>query len=361
MSSSGDGGVPFQEWQAARDLISNFDKQIHDLRQWGFSFITALLAAQSLLLPSLLPGGTNSSSSAIAEPVKFGVLSVTLVLIVALRQVEKNYQMYQKAANFRALILERQLNVELGTTVTDRYGRFHMSWKISVIYILFALADAGLGGFVLSDVLYSTLLVAAALVAVAFVVLIGKEDVYFARGERSDWTFDRLTCAAGDTLTITLTNMSESDPIDFAAGDTILAIRHSFPAEQVGKNSPVPTSPVPGFEFVKTRTGIHVEALRCYSWAWQTKREMKTGIYEVFPTVAKSLIKTLKEKDLLPLRKAAQKVGLNTPEEMKTEESKWVSYQRWVWPKPLARSITVTEAVEEPKAGAASGAPPKKP
>ena len=103
-----------EEWKATRDLISNFDQRTHGLRQWGFSFITVLLAAQSLLLPSLSGG---AGSSGITDSVKLGVLSVTLILIIGLRQTEKTYQIYQKAANFRSLILERRLNIELGTTL----------------------------------------------------------------------------------------------------------------------------------------------------------------------------------------------------------------------------------------------------
>lgn len=357
-AESSDGGVPFEEWQAARDLISNFDQRVHDLRNWGFSFITALLAAQSLLLPSLLPNSSNSNSSAIAEPVKFGVLTVTLVLIVALRQVEKNYQVYQKAANFRALVLESRLNVELGTTITDRYERFHMSYKVTAIYILFVLADAVLGVFVLSDEFYSAMLVAVSILAATWVFQIKRSDVYFARGERSDWTFDRLECVAGETLTITLTNMSEREPIELSAGDAIMAIRRSLPALQVGKGS-VPISDVPQFEFIKTPTKVSIEGLRHYSWSWPTRPDMEAGIYEVFPTVDKGYIERMKGNDLSQVKEAASRVGLKGPEKMKAQDLQ--KYQRWLWPKPLARSITITKKEEQPEASAEPAASrPKK-
>jgi hypothetical protein len=266
-SKSTDEDTVLAEWQSSRDLISTFDQRIHELRQWGFSFITALLAAQSLLLPSILGGGSNSS--AITVSVKLGILVVTLVLIVALRQVEKTYQIYQKAANFRSLILERRLNIELGTTIADRHMRYHMSRRISAIYIAFVMADLWLGSFILNDLAYWLALVVAVEVATVLILRIGESDLHFARGERSDWTFDKLQYGKGEALIITLTNMSESDSIGFTKGDAICALRLCPEAVEATQKNGSDHGP-PAFRLISTQTEVIIEPLHYYSWSWPT-------------------------------------------------------------------------------------------
>lgn len=83
-----------KEWETARGVLKDYDERTHDLRKIGFSFITALLAAQSLLIPNLVPG--VASSNALPEFVKLSVLLVTLLLIITLRLIEKMYQLFQQ-------------------------------------------------------------------------------------------------------------------------------------------------------------------------------------------------------------------------------------------------------------------------
>jgi len=39
------------EWQTIRELLFKFDSLVHDIRKYGFSFVTALLTAQAILVP----------------------------------------------------------------------------------------------------------------------------------------------------------------------------------------------------------------------------------------------------------------------------------------------------------------------
>ena len=40
-----------EEWAEARKMLGYFDEKLHDLRKYGFTLITGLLAIQGLLLP----------------------------------------------------------------------------------------------------------------------------------------------------------------------------------------------------------------------------------------------------------------------------------------------------------------------
>jgi hypothetical protein len=39
-----------EEWKQARDVLKSFDDRIHDLRKYGFTFITGLMAVEGILL-----------------------------------------------------------------------------------------------------------------------------------------------------------------------------------------------------------------------------------------------------------------------------------------------------------------------
>lgn len=367
-----------EEWQAARDLIEAFDQRTHDLRQWGFSFITALLAAQSLLFPS---GSTViAGAAALPDPVKFGVLGVTLVLIVTLRQIEKTYQIYQKAANLRSLVVEKRLNIELGTIITDRYAKFHVPRKIDGVYISFVAADALLGFSVFGNKVYWVSLLLLATAISLLILSIGSSDIHFARGETSDWTFDKLECTDDDTLTITLTNMSgkEKDSITLPKKAAILALRRVPPALNPGE--PADDEKM-CFIFIKTQDNIFVGPLSSYSWSLSTTH-LRTGIYQVFPTVAKrefeELLAKLKKEQLSQLVQAANELKLKFPEKVdKRAEEPEKKYQgqyekqlqrlkeaakslgldlrletektheRWVYPFALAREITIVGSKQD--------------
>ena len=87
------------EWKAARDILSKFDDRIADLRKWGFSFLSGLITADAL---TKLFGGNDFPNDRIG----IAIFSITLVLVIALMVLVKNYQLFQTATAIRARILE---------------------------------------------------------------------------------------------------------------------------------------------------------------------------------------------------------------------------------------------------------------
>lgn len=334
------------EWQTIRDLMKAFDDRIHDLRKYGISFITTLLTAQSLLLPSSLV--SNAINSNITDYVKLGILSITLVLVIALRQIERVYQLYQTAANLRGIIVERRLNIELGETMTDRSARFRMSDKITRIYVLFALADAGIGLFVLDSPFYKLLLSALAGGVSLWLWRIGKSQLTYKREAAEDWSFDRTECKQEQTVKITLTNLSQRKPqsaflklfhkrprnqsIEFAGGDLVCGIRLALTESDVSGPSAI--------EWIRTGESVSIPPLDYYSWFLPIMGK-EPGIYEVYPTVDKETVEKAAKKwdaKMLSSMEQLEKSANPLPEWPKVQSPLY----RRVWPVALTRKLTIT-------------------
>jgi hypothetical protein len=195
------------EWNTARGILKDTDEHLHDLRKYGFTFVTALLTAESFLIPSKSP---DPISGTILPPeIKIAVLGVTLVLIIALQLMDRYYQVLQDAAATRALVLERALNLELTEVITLRFNRYHVKRYAIAIYGLFVFGVVVLGWAVLFPIWY----LMAILLVVAFATwgsvfrLVSLKYPYGA----GDWTIDRLECSPGEEIRITLTNLCPPD------------------------------------------------------------------------------------------------------------------------------------------------------
>lgn len=318
--------IAHDEWKTARDTINTYEDHIHDLRKYGVSFITALLTAQSLL---------TASTTIFLDDVKLGILSVTLILLIGLRQVERVYQLRQKAIGIRATILERKLNIELTETITERSRRYHVAWRISLIYISFAAADAALGWAVLDSFYYKVALVAFSVVTSVLLASIGHQDINLTwgdRGEEGDWTMDRLLCDDGQPLKVTLTNMSPKDAVRFEAEDFAFVMRRAPTEAGDGKHPYVDPVPAQGPIYVRANMGD-------YTWFWPTK-DKKPGIYQVFPTVGKGNFPKDAEK-AKGFNELSASLGLPP---FPTSES----LARWVFPKALSREVMVVTPQPKP-------------
>lgn len=137
------------EWQAARDVLGKFDEKLHDLRKYGFSFITGLLTVSALF-------------ATIQSSWKLAALLATLSLIVALDLVDRNYRVIQFAAAIDAQILERGSKTNLTQTISRIYDQAHVKFFFQSVYIMFSLATLLLGLFVLATPYYLLLFVAFA-------------------------------------------------------------------------------------------------------------------------------------------------------------------------------------------------------
>jgi hypothetical protein len=107
------------EWCVARDALVSTDSNLHDLRKWGFSFITGLLTVDALF-------------ANIQDNRKLAALAGTYVLVTGLVVVDRNYHVLQDALAQRAGIIERRTGMETkkrpqstapNTTISKRPSR----------------------------------------------------------------------------------------------------------------------------------------------------------------------------------------------------------------------------------------------
>jgi hypothetical protein len=159
------------EWKAARDVIGKFDDRIDNLRKNGFTFITGLLTAQSLLESNLMLGTPNSATNTVLPSVKVAVVTATLILIIALRLLDRSYIVQQRAAINRAMMIEKFLNIELTKTIFDAYHRRDLWIIIPILYGLFAIAAGILGCFLITGFSWAEYWIVVATV-VAFILIL---------------------------------------------------------------------------------------------------------------------------------------------------------------------------------------------
>lgn len=157
-----------EEWKQARSVLQFFDDKLHDLRKYGFSFLTALLTAESFLTKA----PTNAQPS-LPDEVKFAVYCVTFVLIVALWLLDTNYRAFQEATAKRAIVLEKRLNFELSQEISRKYVEARIARHVFVVYLCFVLGVLALGWSALrcSQCLFVCLIIVALLALVYMVCL----------------------------------------------------------------------------------------------------------------------------------------------------------------------------------------------
>ena len=147
-SSSQSDNKNSQEWDSAREVLDRFDERLHDLRKYGFSFITGLLSVDALFAaPSTIPLSW-----------KLAALIATLCLIVSLNLVDRNYRVLQLAATIDAQFLERGNEMNLTQTISRIYDDAHVKFFFQTVYIMFTLATLLLGWFILAGKSYYLLL-----------------------------------------------------------------------------------------------------------------------------------------------------------------------------------------------------------
>lgn len=268
---SSDGNEYLEEWKAARDTLNNFDERLHDLRKYGFTFLTALLTADSILLPGSMPA---LAGKAVPDPVKFAVLVVTLVLVVALQLMDRNYQVFQQAAASRARVLERTMNLELTDVISIRYAFGHVRWYVKGLYSAFIVGIVILASAIAyvdhPDMVILTLFTTAVLMTLLITLLTERFDLHLPYGDW-DWTIDNLRCQVGDKVGITLTNLIGKE-IRFKQSQILWEIK-----DEDGK-------PVKGKREQLTAE-LTIPAFDSHTWLLNTKG-VTPGIYRVWRLVS---------------------------------------------------------------------------
>lgn len=267
-----------EEWKQARDVLQFFDDKSHDLRKYGFSFVTVLLTAEGILIPTK---DVNASA-----PIKFAIFFVTLLLILALNLIDKNYRVYQKAAAMRALVLEKMLNLELSETITERYQSEHINRNVWWLYFFFILSVFGLGSYSLyPDLIYIAILGAIAIVAIVFTYRLGLSYKYKEYSE--DWTISPLECTTAGKVKITLTNlkapMDDKQTKEQFKGKYIKGMRISEPIV-FKKDDPVCEiiSEDSGKIYIK-KAGRDIIIYDSQTWILKGSEFGKSGVYQLRP------------------------------------------------------------------------------
>lgn len=260
----------FSEWTTARDILTEYDGMLHDLRKYGFSFLTALLAAESVLVPTIVSKSGVEGGTVLPNSVKVAVLVVNFLLIILLRLLDRNYEVFQDAAATRALVLEKKLNLELTEIISVRYNGSHVRSYITGLYAAFVLGVYGIGWVVLSpDWLSIEILTAFFVVSIFFVAFVfGQQVRVLYPCGRIDWSISRLDCRVGDEIEITLTNLFER-PISFQPGCVMWDLRK----QNSTKSEHTEQIPVSG--------ELTIRAGDSYTWIWKAEQIGDIGIHQI--------------------------------------------------------------------------------
>jgi hypothetical protein len=131
------------EWKEARTVVDNADSQLSSLRQYGFTIVSSLLAAQGLIEFPLA-----TSSQTVPDPVKFAILIATDFLVLGLFDLDLRTRTIQRAAAHRACMLEGKDG--LTRLVSRAYKPHPHTTSVDVLYLTFILATTILGVAVLA-------------------------------------------------------------------------------------------------------------------------------------------------------------------------------------------------------------------
>jgi hypothetical protein len=267
LSSDGDDRL-LEEWKQARDVLKTYDDRIHDLRKYGFTFITGLITVQGLLLPWIPPTGQQGAIG-IPDPAKFGVLLATTLLIIVLRWFDGNYQGFLYGAATRAKVIERFLNLELTDEISVRYEIEKLGRPKIILYAGFEGAVIGLAFALLPEhidwPIY--LLVGSIVESLIYYFRFSPEKL---RGKfpGTDWAIDRLQCSTDQQVRIMMTNLGQQD-VCFTKNNIAWMIKNKngkeIHTEVLGENLAI----APGFSYV---------------WDWKVP-PIDPGIYRIFVNI----------------------------------------------------------------------------
>jgi hypothetical protein len=251
-------GNALDEWKEARSVLARFDNNLHDLRKYGFSFVTALLAANGLI--SI--GGTAE----VTAEVKAAILIVTMGLIVALKLLDRHYLCFENAATLRCRILEDRLNIDLTGDIAFFYKT--EQWWINVLglYIGFIALTGMLGVAIFWNQFTSALVWIVLSVAVIASCSIAYIDLRKTKNtDLQDWSVDLKIISQGTPLRITYTNLNPNNhekPGAFSVWWTVKSLQEKEEQTQG-----------PAVEVVQLKT------FENHIWIWETTH-VKPGLYE---------------------------------------------------------------------------------
>jgi hypothetical protein len=132
-----------KEWEQCRQRIEAVDGTLADLRKFGFSLITGLLAGTGLVGGA---AGLLGASKPLPQGVVAVLIAINCILVFVLYVVDRYYVVIQQGAVQRAVDIERALNLRLSLAIAG-VARDDRVWRYASIlqYGLFILASLALG------------------------------------------------------------------------------------------------------------------------------------------------------------------------------------------------------------------------
>jgi hypothetical protein len=132
-----------KEWEQCRQRIEAVDGTLADLRKFGFSLITGLLAASGLVGGA---AGLLGASKPLPQGVVSALVAINCILVFVLYVVDRYYVVIQQGAVQRAIDLERALNLRLSLAIAG-VARDDTVWRYASMlqYGLFIFASLALG------------------------------------------------------------------------------------------------------------------------------------------------------------------------------------------------------------------------
>lgn len=304
MEMAADSGNTFlKEWEESRSVLKTFDDRLHDIRKYGFSFITAFLTATTILFERyIVDPSTGFTGEVFPESIKATILGVTLLLILGLYILDRNYRVFQKAASTRINVLEKLLNIELSDVITQRYRKSLVEAFMTVVYLCFVAGVGLLGLAVLSN---SLIYLLTATLIVGLVILILSIDFFVVKFRYGmiDWILDKLECKQGDEVRIILTNLSGKDfPKEALAEEVVMwkFVKQCDNPNKMDNNDK---------KILRTGVlckGFQIDPSHNYIWILETKEQgddkyLDPGIYCIYRRVFTKKGEMLPENKMHPL------------------------------------------------------------
>ena len=256
-----------EEWKTGREVLAKFDERIHDLSHWGIGFITALLTAESFLLPhSVL------QTAALEPPIKTLVISVTLLLILSLRVVQRFYELFLAAAAVRTRAIEKLLGLDLTEVIAQVYHIDRMRWLGNLLYFFLAIGAGALGYFTIQPTAVWPIKSESAAVVIVLTVIVALLALgmrsFIPSKETMYWSKDRFSIYQGESLRITFTNISGSRGILIGG-----AKKWSITPQGI---APADDKVVSG-----PNENVTLKSGESYEWLWDGERNPSPGIYQI--------------------------------------------------------------------------------
>ncbi len=255
--------LEFQEWAISRALVDKFEDRVYDLRKYGFSFITALLTAQAILVPSSIFTGPDNAP--LPDGIKAAVFGVTLLLILTVLLFEKSYRLLQRAAEQRTKVLEARLNLELIEKISYQYN-FRNVWCYKLfIYVFLIAATIILAYFIIPNHYYALILAILSYLGLLSIEISIHLKPHLNKSEPGDdWTIDKVECQQGEKVGITLTNFNEKERI-LHSDDVICKIKDKD-----------------GYHVLSKLAGAKIEIPVAHNYTWLLDTtNLKEGIYQI--------------------------------------------------------------------------------